>query len=86
MKYGNFEFNFQECDVKYEYSDSMLDEIIGIYNDVTYGKEYKQRCNNHHNQSTLKVSDFVHPMFLVSNPNDFKSLPLIDKYPVQQAK
>lgn len=44
ITHGRTLLSFHECGMKYHKHDEMLDEIIDIYNDVTFGKNYKSRC------------------------------------------
>ena len=46
MTFKDKTINFDECGIQYTYSDSMLDEIIEIYNDITFGKGHKTRCRH----------------------------------------
>ena len=55
---GTKTLDFQECGMKFHYSDRMLDEIIDIYNDVTFGKGYKLRCKGKEKQQLHIHIDF----------------------------
>ena len=50
ITFGNTTLDFYECEIMYHNSDHMLNEIIDIYNDVTFGKDYKHRCSRNSKQ------------------------------------
>lgn len=45
IEFENETINFHECAIKFEYSDRMLLNIVEIYQDVTFGKNYSKRCS-----------------------------------------
>jgi hypothetical protein len=54
IQYATDIFKFEECGIKYHEHDQMLDEIIGIYNDVTFGRGHEDRCTTS-NDNNLNV-------------------------------
>ena len=45
LKYGSQMLKLHEWGIRYEVTNKMVNDIIDIYNDVTFGKEYQKRCN-----------------------------------------
>mmetsp|Transcript_9871 Transcript_9871/g.9714 ORF Transcript_9871/g.9714 Transcript_9871/m.9714 type:complete len:543 (-) Transcript_9871:8-1636(-) len=58
ITYGGKTLEFHECGMMYHNSDSMLDEIIDIYNNVTFGKNYKSRCQDNQKHQIHVHLDF----------------------------
>lgn len=63
ITFGSDSLTFNECNVQYTYDNRMLDEIVAIYRDVTFGKGYKGRCTS--GVQTLKVKI----VFTMANSN-----------------
>ena len=57
MSYGNTTLKLHECGISFHPNHAMMKDIIKIYNDVTFGKGYLERCSGNSNEASKHTSE-----------------------------